>query len=90
MHLVSAVKAGFCICPIIYSSNDDHLLNLVELYFNSIKFKNYKRLQNLQDFEFLINDRQIREDIERIDMRQKSEQQSERIMSRSSAQYFSF
>ena len=75
-HLVSAVHAGFCICPILNSSNDDHLLNLVELYFNNIKFKNYGRLQNLKDFEFLINDKQVRGDIERIEIRQSSEHKS--------------
>ena len=71
--LVSAVHAGFCICPIINSSNDDYMLNLVELYFMSIKFMNCGRLQNLHDFEFLINDQQIRGDIERIEIRQSSE-----------------
>jgi|TARA_B110000285_G_C14593344_1_gene367371 hypothetical protein len=34
---------------------------------------NCGRLQNLHDFEFLINDRQIRGDIERIEIRQSSE-----------------
>ena len=49
------------------------MLNLVELYLNNLKFKSLGIIQNIQDFQFLINDEKIKQDIVNMHERANSE-----------------
>ena len=54
------------------------MLNLVEIYFNNLKFKSLGIIQNIQDFQFLINDKKIKQDIVNMQERANSEKVTHR------------
>ena len=66
--LVAAVQAGYCFCPVVDKSwqsvMSDYQLNLVENYLMRQRTRNSNRIGNLKDFEFLINDQEIKLNIE--------------------------